>query len=76
MFSKHCRSTNVFDLILYELSKKRIFKFPSDEHSREVLAHIIQKYLETRMRQYTKHNMAEEKNDNRSNKKVANLTKN
>ena len=63
LFNKHCRSSNSFDLILDDLiSCQTIFIFQCKEHANEaveMLAYIIQLYLQIQMRQFVRQEMAE-----------------
>ena len=63
IFNKHCQSSNYFDLILDDLiSSETKFSFQCKEHANEaveMLAYIIQFYLQIRMRQFVRQEMAE-----------------
>ena len=71
-FVKHCNNTNVFDLVVCEITQQT-FKFPCSEHATDVLSYLLDFYLQNRMRQYAKTKMAHEKKQNLQKKKAANL---
>ena len=78
LFNKHCRSSNSFDLILDDLisSGEKKFSFQCKEHANEaveMLAYIIQFYLQIRMRQFVRQEMAEVKKVSNLKKKAAKL---
>ena len=77
LFNKHCRSSNSFDLILDDLiSSETKFSFQCKEHANEaveMLAYIIQFYLQIRMRQFVRQEMAEIKKVSVLKKKAAKL---
>ena len=71
-FEKNCKHSNVFALVVAELCKET-FAFPCFDHAKDVLAYLIQYYLEIRMRQFAKGKIAELKKTNLEQKKRAKL---
>lgn len=71
-FSKNCDMSNVYKLVISEITQKKI-EFPCADHAEEVLAFIMHFYLELRMREYAKIKMADQKKKNAEKKKLAKL---
>ena len=49
------------------------FPFPYNKHAADVLAHVVNFYLQYRMRQFVKTMMADLKKENQEKKKMAKL---
>ena len=72
-FFKHCRQSNVFELVVNEITEKEL-NYPCSEHAEDVYAYIISFYLQNRMRLFTKVKMADAKRTNAEKKKASKLT--
>lgn len=71
-FEKNCNKSNVFELILEDLSKD-IIKFPCSIHAPDILSYLIEYYLENRMRNFIKSKICDKKKTNLNKKKIAKL---
>ena len=59
-FIKHCNQSNMYDLVVNEITQNK-FQFPCGTHAKDVLAYITHYYLQLRMRQYAKLQIADQK---------------
>ena len=77
LFRKHRASRNSFDLIVSEFSSAEIkLHFPCKEHSKDVskiYIYIVMTYLQIRMREYIKQEMANIKKESVLKKKATKL---
>ena len=62
-FTKFCKRSNVFHLVLNDMSQYE-FPFSYNKHVADVLAHVVNFYLQYRMRQFVKTMMADLKEAN------------
>ena len=72
IFSKHCKRGNVYDLVVNEITERQ-FKFSCVSHAQDVLAYILHYYLQLRMRQYAKIQIADQKKESSKLKKLSKL---
>lgn len=72
-FNKHCKYSNVFELVVNEITKDEL-DFPCPDHAEDVYAYVISFYLQNRMRQFLKIQMKNLSKSNILKKKASKLT--
>ena len=73
-FTKHCKYSNVFELVVNDVTGQEL-EYPCSDHAKDVYAYVISYYLQNRMRQFAKLKMADVKRTNAKKKKASKLTK-
>lgn len=69
-FVQHVEKNHVYDFVVEDMSKKEI-QFPCSEHAVDVVAYIIHYYVQLRMRQYAKIQVADAKKKSSALKKIS-----